>query len=130
MAITARQRKIGIGGVMAILAAAAGGLLIGILPRHLPLTIGAALATVILIGVFLAMLPRWRRLDHMQRDSRLVSWYWGGGFGGGLGLVLALMFAGARSPLFAGAALVWMLQFTGYTLARLSWWFAHRSEEA
>jgi hypothetical protein len=64
----------------------------------------------------------------MQRDSRLNSWYWGGGFGGGAGLVLALLFTGVRSQVFAGAALVWALQFTGYAVARLHWWLVHRTE--
>lgn len=128
MAITARQWKIGIAAIGAISAATIGGFLIGVIPRYLSPTWGGVLATTVLIGAFLASLPRWHRLDHMQRDSRLVGWYWGGGFGGGLGLVLTLVFAGVRSPFFAGAALIWLLQFTGYALARLQWWLAHRSK--
>jgi hypothetical protein len=76
-----------------------------------------ALAIVVLVGAFISMVPRWQMLDHMQKDSRLTSWYWGGGFGGGAGLVVALMFSGVRSPFFAGAALVWLLQCTGYAIA-------------
>jgi hypothetical protein len=127
MAITARQRKIGIAGVVAVSAAVGGGSLIGIIPRYLPPTLGGVLAIAVLIGVFLTMVPRWRMLDHMQQDSRLDSCYWGGSFGGAVGLILAIVFAGVRSPLFAGAALIWLFQFTGYALARLRWWLAHRS---
>lgn len=127
MAITTRQRKIGIAGVAAVLAAAGGGFLIGIIPQYLAPTLGGVLAIAVLIGVFLTILPRWRMLDHMQQDSRLASWYWGASFGGAVGLVLAIVFAGVRSPLFAGAALIWLFQFTGYAVARLRWWLAHRS---
>lgn len=130
MAITARQRKIGFAGAAAVSAAAVGGLLIGLGPHYLPQAGAGVLAAIVLMGVFLATVPRWRRLDDMQRDSRLVSWYWGGGFGSGLGLLLALVLAGVRSPLFEGAALVWLLQFLGYAVARFRWWLAHRSAAA
>jgi hypothetical protein len=130
MAITARQRKIGIAGVAAMSAAVVGGFLIGIIPQYLAPTLGGVMAIAVLIGVFVTMLPRWRMLDHMQQDSRLGSWYWGGSFGGAVGLVLAIVCAGVRSPLFAGAALIWLLQFTGYAVARLRWWLAHRSGAA
>lgn len=128
MAGITRQRQILFAGAAAVFAATFGGLLIGIVPLYLPRVMASALAAIVLIGVLLATLPRWRRLDHMQRDSRLASWYWGGSFGGSLGLVLAIIFAGVRSPLFAGAALVWLLQFTGYAVARFKWWLAYRSE--
>lgn len=128
MAITARQWKIGIAGVAAMAAATGGGFLIGIIPHYFAPAIGGLLAVTILGAVFLAMLPRWRSLDYMQQDSRLASWYWGGGFGGGAGLLLALVIAGVSSPFFAGAALVWLLQCAGYVMARLRWWLAHRSK--
>jgi len=127
MALTARQAKIGRAIAVSLLAAVVAGLLIGMLLLHLSLAVAGPLAAAVLIGAFVAALPHWRMLDHMQRDSRLLSWYWGGSFGGGLGLVLALMAAGARSPFFAGAALVWILQLAGYTGWRLWWWLAHRT---
>jgi hypothetical protein len=130
MIFTARQRKIGIAGALSVFAAAGGGLLIGLLPGYQAPVLSGAMSVAVLIGVFLAMLPRWRRLDHMQRDSRLSSWYWGGSFGAAAGLVLALLFTGARSPFFAGAAMIWLLQFTGYAVARLWWWRAHRADAA
>ncbi|WP_448663343.1 hypothetical protein ACG3SL_01325 [Sphingomonas sp. CJ20] len=130
MGISARQRRIWIAAAATVLAAALGGVLIGLGPRYLPAPGAGVFAAIVLAGAFLAMLPRWRALDHMQKDSRLISWYWGGGFGGGLGLVLAAVLAGTRSPLFAGAALVWLLQFLGYALARLNWWLAHRADAA
>jgi hypothetical protein len=127
MALTARQRKIGIAGVVAMCAAVAGGFLIGLIPHYLAAAVRGFLAMMVLAGVFLAMVPRWRMLDHMQQDSRLAGWYWGGSFGGAVGLVLAILVVGVRSPLFTGAALLWLFQFTGYSAARLHWWFAHRS---
>lgn len=125
-----RQRKLAMAAVTMVLAAIAAGILIGLLPRYLPLAAGGPLAALVLLGAFMAMLPYWRRLDHMQQDSRLLSWYWGGTFGGGVGLLLALMAASPRSPLFAGAALVWGLQFAGYTAVRLRWWLTHRAPSA
>ena len=130
MAIMTRHRKIWLAAAIALLAAVAGGILIGLLPLFPSKIVAGGLAAIILTGVFLAMTPRWRMLDYMQRDSRLVNWYWGGSFGGGLGLVLAIILGGVRSPLFAGAALVWLLQCAGYVLGRVRWWLAHRSTAA
>jgi hypothetical protein len=78
MAITARQKQIYIAGALMMSAAAGGGLLIGILPRYQTPVFSGTLAIAVMIGVFLTMLPRWRMLDHMEQDSRLLSWYWGG----------------------------------------------------
>jgi uncharacterized membrane protein YfcA len=133
MAIGEREKRIRIASAVSLLAACVAGILIGLLSGqapHIPQLAVGLLAAAILFGAFMAMVPRWRRLDHMQQDSRLRSWYWGGGFAGGLGLVLALIFGGARSPLFAGAALVWLLQCAGYGASRLNWWRVHRAEAA
>ena len=129
-AMMTRQRKTWLAAAIALSAAVAGGVLIGLLPLYPSKGMAGGIAAIILIGVFLAMTPRWRMLDYMQRDSRLVSWYWGGSFGGGLGLVLTIILGGVRSPLFAGAAMVWLLQCAGYVLVRVRWWFAHRSTPA
>jgi hypothetical protein len=86
------------------------------------------LVVAILAAAFLGMLPWWRNLDHMQRDSHLVSWYWGGSFGGGLGLLLIMAIAGVRGDMFAGAALVWLGQTAGYAIALLKWWITHRPQ--
>ena len=109
--------------------ATAGSALLGI--RTLSATTGkpaGLLVILIWVAVFLAMLPWWRNLDHMQHDSHLVSWYWGGSFGGGLCLMLVMAIAGVRSEMFAGAALVWLAQIAGYAIALLKWWITHRAE--
>lgn len=128
MAVSARQRKIGIAFAAMMLCAAIAGLLIAILSSHVSMGVAGLLAALVLAAALLAARPWWRMLDHMQRDAHLTSWYWGGSFGGGLGLVLAIIAAGTRSPLFAGAALVWLLQCAGYGIALLIWRFAHRSQ--
>ncbi|OAN65939.1 hypothetical protein A7X12_14480 [Sphingomonas sp. TDK1] len=110
-----------------VLAGIAGGIVIGLGPQFLGLAVCAILTVTVLTGIFLAMVPRWRMLDHLQQDSRLASWYWGGGFGAALGLVLAILAVGVRSPLFLGAALLFLLQFAGYSVVRLRWWLAHRA---
>ncbi|WP_237718466.1 hypothetical protein [Sphingomonas sp. ATCC 31555] len=128
MAVSARQRKIGVAAAVMMLGSVVAGLVIAILPLHLPIAIAGGLAALVLAAAFLVALPWWRMLDYMQRDGHLFSWYWGGSFGGGLALVLLAIGTGVRSPWFAGAALVWLLQCGGYGISRLIWWFAHRSQ--
>ena len=127
-----RERKLWIAMAWALLAATVGGLLCGLViftgRGVIPPVAAGLLATLILAAAFLAMLPWWRNLDHMQRDSHLTSWYWGGSFGGGLGVMLVMAMAGVRSDMFAGAALVWLAQMAGYAIALLKWWITHRSQ--
>jgi len=129
MRVGERSKAIWSATALSLLAAASAGALFGMFGMF---GMGASgpvaglVAAIVLAGAFLAMLPRWHRLDHMERDGRLLSWYWGGGFGGGLALLLALALGGARSPLFTGAALVWLLQCAGYAAWRLGWWLRHR----
>lgn len=128
MHVGERRKAIWSTTALSIIAAAVAGGLFGLFGIGASSPVAVMIAVTVLAGAFVAALPRWRRLDHMERDSRLLGWYWGGGFGGGLGLLLALAMGGARSPVFAGAALVWLLQFGGYVVWRLGWWIHHRAE--
>ena len=127
MHIGERRKAIWSTTALSIAAAAVAGGLFGMFGLGASLPVAVMIAVVVLAGAFVAGVPRWRRLDHMERDSRLLGWYWGGGFGGGLGLLLAGV-GGVRSDLFTGAALVWLLQFGGYVVWRLGWWLHHRGE--
>ena len=60
MAIMTRRRKIWLAAGIALLATVAGGILIGLMPRYLSKGAAGGLAAIILVGVFLAMTPRWR----------------------------------------------------------------------
>jgi hypothetical protein len=65
--------------------------------------------------------PWWRRLDDMQRQGHLVSWYWGG-IGGMLMTLMALVAAtGVRSPLATGGFLVTIGQSAGFLVYWLFW---------
>jgi hypothetical protein len=111
---------------MGVLAGVAGGLLVTAGEHGVAKWAVLALMAAVLAAVFAAAGPWWARLDDMQRDGRLVSWYWGGAFGGGLGLLAALALGGTRSPLVYGALLVWVPQCAGYLLYRLGWTLSHR----
>lgn len=127
-----RERKLWIAVALGLLVASLGGLLCGLVifvgRDHISPLAAGLLVVAIWAAVFLGMLPWWRNLDHMQRDSHLVSWYWGGSFGGGLGLLLVMAIAGVRGDMFAGAALVWLGQTAGYAIALLKWWITRRPQ--
>src|SRR6478735_8766921 len=55
---------------------------------------------LLLVGCGLALLacaPWWSRLDDMQRQEHLVSWYWGGTAGGLISLMALVASSGVRS---------------------------------
>lgn len=128
-----RSRKLWVAAALAVLGASVAGLLSGVilfkLRDDVSILAATPLVALLLTLAFLAMLPWWRKLDHMERDSHLTSWYWGGTFGGGLGLLLILFVSGdIRSPLFIGAAIVWLAQAAGYVIGLLHWWIVHRAK--
>jgi len=57
------------------------------------------------------------------------NWFWGGSFGGGLGLLL-LILIGGKNDVVLGAAAVWIAQFIGYAIAFIGWKIAHRAAES
>jgi hypothetical protein len=130
MPIERRQKVIWMAGGAALLAAMGVGLVCGVLIMagrgHLPLA-AIVLACAVLIGLaLLACMPWWRRLDHMSRDAHLTAWYWGASFGGGVALLAAIASSGVRSPLFHGAALVFLAEVAAYGVCWLAWWAMRR----
>jgi len=134
MPIERRQKVIWMAGGAALLAAMGVGLVCGVLitagQGHIPLAL-IVLACAVLIGVaLLACMPWWRRLDHMARDAHLTAWYWGASFGGGVALLATIASSGFRSPLFQGAALVFLAEVAAYGVCWLAWWAMRRSKAA
>jgi hypothetical protein len=66
--------------------------------------------------VFLGTYPWWRRLDDVQRQSHLVSWYWGGMIGGVVVLMALIAGAGVHSDLARGGVFVIVGQAIGFAI--------------
>ena len=77
-----------------------------------------------------ATLPWWRKLDAMQKDGHLVSWYWGG-MAGGMAVLMALAAgSGVRSDLAQGGGLVLVGQGIGFLIFFAFWKWRHSGSEA
>lgn len=75
-------------------------------------------------------LPWWRKLDAMQKDAHLVSWYWGG-MAGGMAVLMALATsAGIRSDLARGGGLMLVGQGIAFLIFFMVWKWRHRGPEA
>ena len=75
-------------------------------------------------------LPWWRRLDAMQKDAHLVSWYWGG-MAGGMAVLMALATgAGIRSDLARGGGLVLVGQGVAFLIFFVVWKWQRRGPQA
>lgn len=74
-------------------------------------------------------LPWWRKLDAMQKDAHLESWYWGG-MAGGVAVLMALAVgAGIRSDLARGGGLVLVGQGVGFLIFFVVWKWQRRGPE-
>lgn len=124
-------RKRWIGKIAGLGTATLGGALCSVVillqRQHLPMPMAGLLLLAIVVAVAFAQLPWWRRLDHMQRDSHLSSWYWGGAFGGGIAIVSIVLATGTKSQMATGALLVWLAQALGYGIWQLRWRIVHRA---
>lgn len=70
----------------------ASGLLLGFGARAVNLSGGALIAMVALLVVAAGFgaVVYWRRLDEAAREAHKFAWYWGGSFGMGLAVALAV----------------------------------------
>lgn len=73
-----------------------------------------------------AMRPWWRALDEMEKDAQLISWYWGGSMGLGVGLMTAVVLGGPASPMAQGALLAAGAQILFFLLFWVGWKILHR----
>ena len=79
---------------------------------------------------FAACIPWWRKIDHMQREGQLISWYWGG-LGAATVVLMALVAAtGVTSDLSRGAMYLFVGQALGYFAYWFAWQWAHRGAES
>jgi hypothetical protein len=121
-------------GLLALGAALAAGLVAGRIVRlgapgeNFWLVFPALVAVCAL--AFAACIPWWRKVDHMQREGQLVSWYWGG-IGGATLVLLALVAAtGVNSDLARGAMYLVLGQTAGFLAYWFAWQWAHRGAES
>ena len=106
--------------------ALAGSVMLGIAGpgRYFWLTFPMLVAVCVIAGM--ASGPWWRRLDDMQREGQLISWYWGG-IGGGLVMLMDIVArTGVRDPLFTGGVLLLAGQSVGYVIYWAAWAWARR----
>jgi len=108
----------------ALALAAAGLILVG--HDKLPDWLVILALALLTAGYCYSGLPWWRRLDHMERDSWLLAWFWGGGFGGATALLATMVLTGIDSDWFKGALLVMGAQSTGHSLFQVAWRRLHR----
>jgi hypothetical protein len=110
---------------LAVAAAAGAGIVAGRVARigqpgeNFWLVYPALLAVMAL--AFAGTLPWWRKLDDMQKQGHLVSWYWGG-LAGGLAAMLGLVAAyGVDSAISQGSLITVMGQAVGFLVAWAIW---------
>jgi uncharacterized membrane protein len=70
---------------------------------------------------FAAVMPWWRRLDDLQKEGQLVSWYWGGQIGAVVVLMALVAANGAHSDFARGGAAVFMGEAMFFGAAWLIW---------
>jgi uncharacterized membrane protein YfcA len=116
-------------GVPTVIGAALGLLLRAVSPgEHFWLVFLALLAGCVL--AFWACIPWWRRMDDMQKEGHLVSWYWGG-IGGGIAVLMAIIAGyGLRSDQATGVLMVLTGQVAGFLLFWLFWARGRRGSQA
>ena len=89
------------------------------------------LALLLITGLgLLASLPWWRRMDDLQREGQMVSWYWGGTIGAVAVLMALIAGAGMQSAVTKGGLLVFMGQGLAFFAAYAIWWWRDRGEAA
>ncbi|WP_033923946.1 hypothetical protein [Sphingomonas sp. 35-24ZXX] len=117
---------------MGIGVAAVAGILIG---KAVPTGTGVdnpALALSAALGLWGLLLATtwlwWRRIDDVQRQGQLVSWWWGGLSGALVTVAYLLATFGRHDELSLGASYVFFGQFAGYAIAWLIWRYRGRGE--
>lgn len=126
-----RMRALGLLALGAALAAGiAGGRIarLGAPGEHFWLVFPALVAVCAL--AFAASIPWWRKVDHMQREGHLVSWYWGGLGAAALVLMALIAATGVKSDMTRGAMYLVIGQSAGFFAYWFAWQWAHRGAES
>jgi len=96
------------------------------MPRWMVVLACALLAA----GYCWACLPWWRQIDHMERDSWLTAWFWGGGYGAVVALLATAAIGGLHSDWFRGGLLVMGAATLGHIVFQAVWRYVHRGGAA
>jgi hypothetical protein len=115
------RRATGIASAVPLACGIAGGAMLRWLGpgQHFWVTFPLLIAACVVAGW--AAAPWWRRMDDMQREGHLISWYWGG-IGGALVALMALVAAtSVRSQLATGGFLVLIGETAGFFIYWLFW---------
>jgi hypothetical protein len=70
---------------------------------------------------FAAVVPWWRKLDDLQQEGQLVSWYWGGQVGAVVVLMALVAAFGTNSDFARGGLAVFLGEGTFFGAAWLIW---------
>lgn len=133
MAQASYRSKIRMATIVALSAAIAAGILAGRVARagqpgeHFWIVF--PLLLVICLAAFAGSIPWWRRLDDLQKNGHLLTWYWGGTIGLAVALMALIASTGVESPLTKGAMYLIMGQVGGFLLAFLIWWLRGRGPQ-
>ena len=115
------RRAAWLAAAVTLIGAIAGSVLLGEVGpgRYFWLTFPILVVVCVVAGQ--ASAPWWRRLDDMQRQGQLISWYWGG-LGGGLVTLAALAAGkGVHSPWAIGGMMMLGGQSLGYVIYWAAW---------
>jgi|SRR6478752_2603189 uncharacterized membrane protein len=134
MALRTYRGRLRAFGLLAVGAALAAGIAGGRIARLGPpgenfWLVFPALVVVCALA-FAACIPWWRKMDHMQREGQLVSWYWGGLGAATLVLMALVAGAGVKSDLAQGAMYMVLGQAAGFFAYWVAWQWAHRGEQS
>jgi hypothetical protein len=84
------------------------------------------LLLLVAAALMLAPMPWWNRLDDVQKQGQLNSWYWGS-LPGGLAVLMWIVAAtGPDSPASKGAVAMFIGQAAGFMVAFAVWWWRGR----
>ena len=79
-------------------------------------------------AIFAFCMPYWRRLDDVQKQGQLTSWYWGGMAGAVLMLAWLVAMGAHRSEFGMGAGIMLLVQTTGFAVAWGVWGLRGRGQ--
>jgi len=134
MALRTYQSRLRFAGLLALGGAVVAGLAAGRIVRSGAPGENFWLVFPVLVAIcalaFAACIPWWRKLDHMQKEGHVVSWYWGGIGGAAVALMALVAASGVHSELSKGAMYLFLGQGAGFLAYWFGWQWAHRGAES
>ena len=102
------------------------------MPRGLGNKFGLVFPVLLIAGglAMWACVPWWNRLDDMQRQGHLVSWYWGGTGGAVVALMALFAAKGVRSEMASGGVIVLLAEAVAFLLFWAVWALRRRGPDA